>query len=141
MRNILACIVISIFIFTKCKKVTKDLQKNDAWEQILEAVEKKDIDYLLSYSSDSLQCVECSSGKSWVLKDTFFKKHFNQMQLMKNKDDYSYFIEDISNQNKNFQKKIRITYKQEYEGNKYDIIYTLLKNEESFMFFGVFSIP
>ena len=62
------------------------------------------------------------------------------MKLGENKK-YSYFKENINDVNNEFKQRIRITYENKYKGNKYDIIYTILQNNNTIKFQGVFSIP
>ena len=50
-------------------------------------------------------------------------------------------MEDINDSNNKFKKRYRITYSKKYKGNKYDIIYTILQNNNKIKFQGVFSIP
>lgn len=139
-KNILTVTIFAILFFG-CKNVNNDFQKLDAWEKILEAVEEKNIDFLMKISSDSLQCVECNNGKSLVIKKLFFKEHFDQMKLVSRNEKYSYFLEKDIKLNSEFDEIIRISYKKKFEGNKYDIIYTIKKKGEKFKFIGVFSIP
>jgi hypothetical protein len=133
-------IIIFIILFSSCKENSKNFQKLEVWEKIQEAVQKRNIDYLLNISSDSLQCLECSKGKHWVTKEVFFRDNFDQMKLGEN-ENYGYFIENIEDLNIGFKERIRISYGKKYKGNKYDIIYTILRNESNIKFSGVFSIP
>jgi len=133
-------ILILIILFSSCVNKTEVYKKLEIWENVLKAVEEENIDYLLKISSDSLQCLECNNGENWVKKEVFFKNNLDQMKLGDNKK-YSYFEENISDVNSEFKERIRITYKKKYKGNKYDIIYTILQNNNSLKFQGVFSIP
>ena len=133
-------ILILMLLFSSCISKTKDYKKIEVWEKILKAVKEENINYLLKISSDSLQCLACNNGKDWVKKETFFKDNFDQMKLGENKK-YSYFKENINDVNNEFKQRIRITYENKYKGNKYDIIYTILQNNNTIKFQGVFSIP
>ncbi len=132
-------LLVMVLLFS-CSKKNNSFKKCNEWEQILKAVKEKQIDYLLNISSDTLKCLECDNGKSLVTKEVFFKRYFEQMKLGGDLE-YSFFIEDLSDFDSVFTKRIRISYKKEYKKNKYDIIYTLLKGEDSIKFIGVFSIP
>lgn len=133
-------ILIFIILLSSCKENTKNFKRLQVWEEIQEAVQKKNLSYLLNISSDSLQCLECNEGKDWVTKDVFFKDNFDQMKLGEN-ESYGYFIENIEDLNIGFKERIRISYAKKHKGNKYDIIYTILRNENNIKFLGVFSVP
>ena len=133
-------VLMLIILFSSCINKTKDYKKLEIWEKILKSVEEENINYLLKISSDTLQCVVCNNGKDWIKKELFFKNHINQMQLGGNKN-YSYYMDDINDSNNKFKKRYRITYSKKYKGNKYDIIYTILQNNNKIKFQGVFSIP
>lgn len=117
----------------------KKNQKNNEWEVILKAVKNKNIEYLLKISEDSLQCLECNNGESWVNKERFFRKNINQMSLASSKN-YTLFVEGIKMED-GFNKRIRISYFEKHKGNEYTIIYSILTGENKVKFLGVFSVP
>ncbi len=132
-------ILFTILLFSSCFNKRENFQKYDTWEKIIESVEKKNIEYLLEISADTLQCLECNNGGSWVTKEDFFNKNIEQMKLPKN-EVYTYFVERIQN-DKGFSQRVRINYLEKNNGNEYNIIYTILKGEKKVRFLGVFSVP
>lgn len=141
MLNKQILILIFLIITYSCKeKINKEKNKKLAiWEKILEADNENNISFLLQISGDSLQCVECDNGKSWVKKSVFFNKYINQLRLG-SKENYSYFVEDLRDVT-GYNKRYRISYAKKFRGNKYDIIYTILEGEKGIKFLGVFSVP
>lgn len=141
MLNKQILILIFLLITYSCKKnINKEKNKKLAiWEKILEADNENNISFLLKISEDSLQCVECDNGKSWVKKGEFFNQHIDQLRLG-SKTNYSYFVEDIKDIT-GYNKRYRISYTNKFKGNKYDIIYTILEGQKGIKFLGVFSVP
>ena len=130
---------ILMLLLSSCFNKNKGFQKNDVWERIIEATERKDTEYLLNISRDTLQCLECNNGESWINKEDFFKKKINQMSLARSKE-YTYFIEELKS-DEGFDKRVRISYLEDYKENEYSIIYTILTRENKIQFLGVFSVP
>jgi len=104
------------------------------------AAKEKRIDYLLKISKDTLECIECNYGESWVLKEDFFTKYLEQIELSDGKE-YNVYAEKFCTE-KGFDKRYRISYAYgKGFGEKYNAIYTILEGKGGIQFQGVFSVP
>ncbi|MEM9051771.1 MAG: hypothetical protein AAGC47_06940 [Bacteroidota bacterium] len=111
------------------------------WEEIRIAAKENRIDYLLEISKDTLQCIECNAGESWITKEEFFNNYLRQIEISDTKE-YSVYSEEYEEE-KGFNRRYRINYS--YGGNgkgeKHNSIYTVLKGEKKVQFQGVFGVP
>jgi|TARA_R110000868_G_scaffold367410_2_gene630380 predicted metalloprotease with PDZ domain len=129
-------ILIMIFSIISCQK--KSTQKLDIWEKVLSSVKSNDKEFLIKISNDTLDCIECNEGKSIIIKEKFFSNSYDQLQQL-DKKEYSYYVENSKIDG--YSKLYRINYNKENNGNKYNIIYSLLEGEKGIKFLGVFSVP
>ncbi len=113
----------------------------EIWEEIRIAAKEKRIDYLLGISKDTLECIECNEGESWILKEEFFTKYLEQIEISDSKE-YSIYSEKYEEE-KGFTKRYRISYSYGGEGKveKHNSIYTILKGTDGIKFQGVFGVP
>lgn len=128
-------ILLSLTLFTFCKRTPQVQPKLEIWEDVQKAVFARDIDYLLSISSDTLDCLECNMGESKVSKEDFFNNYLEEIDLLKN-EDYSYFVEKI-NSGDGFEKRYRVNYRYK-NGNT---ICTVLEGNGKIKFKGCLAIP
>ncbi|CAL2107133.1 conserved hypothetical protein [Tenacibaculum sp. 190524A02b] len=137
MRRIL--FILAIVGFFSCKnRIHKERTTTlNSWEQIKTAVIKNNIAFLIENSTDTLNCIECNNGNNKIAKKLFYNEHFNQMDVIKNKE-YSFFTKDINNSK--FNKKHKISY---IINDKETMVYELLENTNTnkVIFLGVISIP
>lgn len=117
----------------------KEFKRLKVWEGIQLAVKENRIDYLLEISKDTLECIECNDGESWILKEEFYSNYIKQIEQSKNKE-YSIYSEEIGDEN-GFITLHRINYAEEFKGNSFNTIYTILEKENEIQFQGVFSVP
>jgi hypothetical protein len=135
-KHIQLVILIMIFSIISCQN--KPTQKLDIWEKVLSSVKSNDKEFLLKISNDTLDCIECNEGKSRISREKFFSNNYDQLQQL-DKKEYSYYVEDSKIDG--YSKLYRINYNEENNGNKYNIIYSLLEGEKGIKFLGVFSVP
>ncbi len=118
----------------------KEFERLEIWEEIRIAAKEKRIDYLLEISKDTLECIECNEGESWILKEEFFTKYIEQIEISDSKK-YNIYSEKYEEE-KGFAKRYRINYSYEGgKGEKHNSIYTILKGEDGIKFQGVFRVP
>ena len=119
----------------------KEFERLKIWEEIRIAAKEKRIDYLLEISKDTLECIECNDGKSWITKEEFFNNYLKQIEISETKE-YNIYSEKYEEE-KGFNRRYRINYS--YGGNErgqmHNSIYTILTGEKRVQFQGVFGIP
>lgn len=142
-RNLILPIVILTMSIMSCanNQNPTEFERLKIWEDIRVAAKEKRIDYLLEISKDTLDCIECNSGESWIIKKEFFNNHLKQIEVSNNKE-YSIYSEKYEDE-KGFTKRYRINYTYEIAGKEegYNAIYTILTGEKGIQFQGVFGVP
>ena len=105
------------------------------------AAKEKRIDYLLEISKDTLECIECNAGNSWITKEEFFRNYLHQIEISDTKEYlvYSEKYEDKSGFSKRY--RINYAYSRTIFGEHSNSIYTILTGEKRIQFQGVFSVP
>lgn len=117
----------------------KEFKRLKIWEEIRIAVKENRIDYLLKVSKDTLKCIECKDGESFIAKEAFFDAYINQIETSDMKE-YSVYCEEYK-EVKGFDTRYRINYSYDENGKKYNSIYTILTGADKVQFQGVFGIP
>jgi len=122
-----------------CSNNQNDFKRLKIWEDIRIAAKEKRIDFLLEISNDTIQCIECNNGSSWISKEEFFTNHIIQIETSDNKE-YSVHSEKYDHEN-GYSKRHRIMYS--YKGGEggYNSIFPILEGENGIQFQGVFSVP
>ena len=119
----------------------KEFERLEIWEEIRIAAKEKRIDYLLEISKDTLECIECNEGESWITKEEFFNNYLYQIETSDIKE-YSTYLEKYEDE-KGFSKRYQINYA--YGGNgkgeKHNSVYTILTGEKRIQFQGVLGVP
>lgn len=134
--------IIFIGLITSCgnqKSQNEEFERLAIWEDIQIAIKENRTSFLLDIAKDTLDCVECNNGKSRISKTDFYSEHLNQIRQPKNKK-YNFYTEEINIESESI-KKHRINYSEEFKGNKYNTIYTIIEKENKIEFQGVFSVP
>lgn len=128
-------LTVSLTLFTFCNPQTKIQPKNEIWENIQKAVFNRDLDYLLSISADTLDCIECNEGKSKVTKENFFNNYIEEIDFLKDKE-YRTFLDEIKT-SYGSEKRYRVN----YQFTNSNTICTILEGNGKIVFKGCFTIP
>ena len=105
------------------------------WELVKEAMEGRDIDFLITNSTEKIQCSVCNSNDSiseWYEVEGFYSSYLEKIKPPIEKD---YGVSYDPNQD---------NYKVSYEMNgdkNYNDVYVIVKDEGELKFQGMFSIP
>lgn len=119
----------------------QEFDRLEQWEEIRTAAKADNIDYLLNISADTLECIECNEGESWVVKEGFFAHYLEQIETSDDKP-YNFHSEAYEDES-GFNTRYRITYSYGGggSGEPHSSIYTLLTGEKGIQFQGVIGIP
>lgn len=141
-------ILLTLFVFSiKCSdKVSKEKENfpkiERFWMSIKEAMESKDIEFLVLNSTQKIQCGNCGiklDSIEWFEAELFYKTYLNKI-IPQLKKDYN-IAYDIGGITIDKTEKLHcVNYSMKVK-EEYNLLYSIIEKGEYIKFQGMFSIP